>query len=371
MKTEKPDFQYGQLPASPKFLRLYKHLSNAETCYLNWIITHRDRSKPGLRTLPIADTTVAEKLEYSFLTIRDARLRLAKQGIITTTHFRKQTHICEILPHWYRNDKRPADNEQRSEDDYTDEVKSATKPKSSSLRNTNAESGTNTHQERFLSAAPTLPTAFFTAVLTASSSQPSSNMKSNPQNPSRNRRREEYNKKAKGSTANPKSSFHPTLEMWYKYSGVKQKYDESKIHEVLNMIMDRYDLDDVGRADDLLQLAITDHLPRRGTNRLRYLTGITTTPQGIHALDQAHSKLRPQAATESDKSTIKGPPAKRAVPANKIEEQEVAQQSPPMPMRRSGQVESDTTTNHSTVGPEKYRELLSKLSKDFKMNNHD
>ena len=69
MKTEKTDFQYGQLPASPKFLRLYKHLSNAETCYLNWIITHRDRSKPGLRTLPIADTTVAEKLEYSFLTI--------------------------------------------------------------------------------------------------------------------------------------------------------------------------------------------------------------------------------------------------------------------------------------------------------------
>ena len=192
-------------------------------------------------------------------------------------------------------------------------------------------------------------------------------MKSNPQNPSRNRRREEYNKKAKGSTANPKSKFHPTLEMWYKYSGVKQKYDESEIHEVLNMnvlnmIMDRYDLDDVGRADDLLQLAITDHLPHRGRNRLRYLTGITTTPQGIHALDQAHSKLRPQTATDSDKYTIKGPPAKRAVPANKIEEQEVAQQSPPMPMRRSRQVESDTTTNHSTVGPEKFRELLSDLT---------
>ena len=327
MKTEKTDFQYGQLPASPKFLRLYKHLSNAETCYLNWIITHRDRSKPGLRTLPIADTTVAEKLEYSFLTIRDARLRLAKQGIITTIHHRAQTYICEIPSYWYRSDVVSKEDRKCSDDDYTNVVKSATKSKSSSLRNTNAESGTNTHQERFPSAAPTLPTDSFTAVLTASSSQPSSNMKSNPQNPSRHRRRENNNKMAKGKTA--ESKFQPTLEAWYQYAGTQRKYDESKIHDVLCMIMHRYEFDDVAHADDLLRLAISDYLPRLGRNRLQYLTGITTTPQGIHALDQANSKLRPQTATETEKYTGEPLPTKRDALAEESEKQEVIQQYPP------------------------------------------
>ena len=57
-------------------------------------------------------------------------------------------------------------------------------------------------------------------------------MKSNPQNPSRHRRREEYNKKAKGSTANPK--FQPALEAWYQYAGTQRKYEESKIHDVVS-----------------------------------------------------------------------------------------------------------------------------------------
>ena len=324
MKTEKTDFQYGQLPASPKFLRLYKHLSNAETCYLNWIITHRDRSKPGLRTLPIADTTVAEKLEYSFLTIRDARLKLAKQGIITTIHHRAQTYICEIPSYWYRSDVVSKEDRKCSDDDYTNVVKSATKPKSSSLRNTNAESGTNTHQERLPSAAPTLPTDAFTAVLTASSSYPSSDVK---------------------------SKFQPVLDVWYEYTGSRRKKDESKINDVLCTIMDRFENDDVAMAVDILTLAITDYLPRLGTNRLRYLTGITETPQGIQALDEAFRELS----------------SNRMAGSERLEKQTAIQNYPPM--RRCPQAKSDT--NHSTVGPEKYQELLSKLSKDFKMNNHD
>ena len=128
---------------------------------------------------------------------------------------------------------------------------------------------------------------------------------------------------------------------------------------MVSMIMDRYEFDDVAHAVALLQLSISDYLPRRGTNRLRYLTGITTTPQGIAALDQANSKLRPQTATETEKYTGEPLPTKLGALADETEKQEVIQQYPPM--RRSRLVKPDTTTNHSTVGADKFRELLSDL----------
>ena len=115
--------------------------------------------------------------------------------------------------------------------------------------------------------------------------------------------------------------------------------------------MDRFENDDVAMAVDILTLAITDYLPRLGTNRLRYLTGITETPQGIQALDEAFRELS----------------SNRMAGSERLEKQTAIQNYPPM--RRCPQAKSDT--NRSMVGSDKFQELLSKLSKDFKMNNHD
>ena len=348
----KADFRFGRLPATRKFLRLYKCLSKAETCYLNWIITQNDKYQPGICTLPIYDKTVAEAYDYKTVSIRDARLGLVNQGIITTRRVRKQTHICEIPSHWYYDDVDTKDNAKCSEVDDKKVVKYTTEPKSSSLQNANRQNATKTQQERLPCAAPTLPIDSFTAVLTASSS--SSNMKCNSHNSSRHRTQEKNYNKAKGKTSN--SKLQPTLELWHEYAGMRRNYDESKIRDVLSTIMNRYELDDIARADDLLRLAISDFLPSSGMNRLQYLAGITDTPQGIHAVDKAYSKLHPQAAQESNVNTTKGHTAL----AEKIEKPVVRQEPAPPPKRRSIYTKREATTHLSThMDDERQKGILS------------
>ena len=229
-------FRYGQLPSSVTFLRVYKDLSNAETCYLNWVITHRDRSKPGIQSLPILDKTVAAAYGYSIFTIGDARWHLSKRGFLDVENGAKG-YRCSIPTHWYHDAEMKdaiRDLKERlvSEDDLNTSVTLTSGHQSSSLNMSEEEQFANPRAPRLPAVAEAAHTESFTEEFTESSS-----LELSDQDVANDENGEEEDSDVKVNRG--KAACDLVLSAWYNYGGFRRSDDEDTVTKLLARIMDR------------------------------------------------------------------------------------------------------------------------------------